>query len=87
MSRATLNRLFRRTMGISFGKFRIRAHLGHAAHLLHTTHLGLTEVATEAGFTDASHLYRMFVKHYGVTPRQYRSRGQPEPASRTETPS
>jgi AraC-like DNA-binding protein len=73
LSRTTLNRLFRESMGVSFAKFRMRAHLVHATQRLLTTDLPLDEIAKEAGFTDASHLHRSFVKHYGKTPGQFRT--------------
>jgi len=77
MSRTTLNRLFRQTMGLTFGKFRIRAHLSRAAHLLLTTDLPTDKIAEEAGFSDGSHLHRSFLKRYGQTPGQYRENGRP----------
>ncbi len=73
LSRTTLNRLFRESMGVSFAKFRMRAHLVHATQRLLATDLPLDEIAKEAGFTDASHLHRSFVKHYGKTPGQFRA--------------
>ncbi len=76
VSRTTLNRIFRETMGISFGRFRLRAHLAHATQRLLTTDLPVEHIATETGFTDASHLHRAFLKHYGKTPGQYRAEGR-----------
>ena len=76
MSRTTLNRLFGQTMGITYGKFRLRAHLAQAAHLLLTTDLPTEKIAEEAGFSDGSHLHRSFLKHYGQTPGQYRESGR-----------
>jgi len=76
VSRTTLNRLFRETMGVSFARFRMRAHLAHATQLLLATDLPLDEIAAEAGFTDASHLHRSFVKQYGKTPGQFRADGR-----------
>lgn len=75
ISRTTLNRLFKQTMGITFGKFRLRAHLSRAAHLLLTTGLPTDKIAEEAGFSDGSHLHRSFLRHYGQTPGQYRENG------------
>jgi len=66
--------LFRETMGLSFGRFRQRARLASAARLLLTTDQTLDDIAARLEFTDASHLLRAFVKHYGCTPGQYRER-------------
>jgi AraC-like DNA-binding protein len=64
--------VFPRIMGVSFGKFALRARLAFAAHRLLSTNLSVDAIAAEAGFTDASHLHRHFVRHYGQTPRSYR---------------
>ncbi len=59
-------------MGVTFGRFALRARLAFAAHRLLSTDLSVEAIAAEANFTDASHLHRHFVKHYGQTPRAYR---------------
>jgi transcriptional regulator GlxA family with amidase domain len=60
-------------MGLSFGKFRRRAHLAYAAHLLLTTDHTMDAIAAEAGFVDGSHLHRHFVERYRTTPGEYRA--------------
>ena len=66
--------LFRNAMGISFGRFALRARLAFAAqHLLYTDH-SIRRIADEAGFVDCSHLHRSFVRHYGCAPGEYRAR-------------
>jgi AraC-like DNA-binding protein/mannose-6-phosphate isomerase-like protein (cupin superfamily) len=82
MSRTTLNRFFRQATGVSFGKLRMRARLAHAAHRLLTTDATADIIAREAGFSDGSHLHRLFVRHYGQTPGQYRTRGRRAPSQR-----
>lgn len=72
LSTAQFSRLFVQNMGLSFGQFRTRAHLAFAAHLLLTTDLSIDAVAARAGFTDASHLHRLFVKHHEATPGEFR---------------
>ncbi|MGD0111974.1 MAG: AraC family transcriptional regulator [Armatimonadota bacterium] len=67
--------LFRHTMGISFGKFCLRARLAHAAHLLLALDLPVETIAQQAGFVDGSHLHHIFPKYYGCTPARYRERG------------
>ncbi len=47
--------------------------LAHAANLLVTTELPVTEVAERAGFCNASHLTRLFQEKYGCKPSDYRS--------------
>jgi len=72
LSTAHFSRVFAHTMGLSYGRFRIRAHLSYAAHLLLETDLSIDALAERAGFTDASHLHRYFVKHYEITPGEFR---------------
>jgi len=74
LSRSHFGYLFRRAMGVSFGKLCQRTRLGFVAHqLLYTTHT-LESIAQQTGFVDVSHLARTFAKHYGCTPSEYRRR-------------
>jgi AraC-like DNA-binding protein/mannose-6-phosphate isomerase-like protein (cupin superfamily) len=74
MSAGRFRVLFRRTVGMTFRTFCLRARLSYAAQRLVSTDRPLTAVAEEAGFVDRSHLHRCFVKAYGRTPSQYRKR-------------
>jgi AraC-like DNA-binding protein len=74
LSRSRFGTIFRQTFGSSFGRFSLRARLGYATHRLLTTNLSIDAIAQKAGFVDASHFHRTFVKHYGCTPREYRAR-------------
>lgn len=65
--------LFRGTMGISFGAFAVRARVAFAAQRLLSSDESLRQVSEQAGFTDASHLHRAFLRHYGCTPGEYRA--------------
>ncbi len=76
LSRSHFDAIFRHTMGISFGRFRERARLTFAAHLLLTTERSVESIAAEAHFVDGSHLHRRFRKRYGWTPTEYRKRVQ-----------
>jgi len=79
-SRSHFNRIFARTMGMSFGEFGLRARLAFAAHLLLTTRLPIESIATHAGFANAGHLHRAFVRHYGCRPGRYREQAQSGPS-------
>ena len=68
--------LFRRLMGLSFGKFCMRARLGYVAQLLLTTDLPVEAIADATQFSDGSHLHHSFVHVYGSTPARYRINGQ-----------
>lgn len=70
LSLSQFRALFRRTMGLSFGAFCLRARLSFAAHQLLHTDRSVATIAAAAGFADDSHLYRHFVRQYGATPGQ-----------------
>ena len=78
--------VFRNVMGLSFGKFCMRARLAYVAQLLLGTNLSVEAIAQETGFADASHLHHAFVQTYGSTPARYRTNGQrlPEAPGYTE---
>jgi AraC-like DNA-binding protein len=65
---------FRQTMAVTFGRFAARTRLAHAAHLLTDTDLTTLAVAELTGFTDASHLNRLFSRVHGCTAAGYRRR-------------
>jgi len=72
LSRSQFDLLFRKSMGMSFGRFGLRARLAFAAGQLLTTELSGDMIAARSGFADASHLHRAFVQAYGCTPAVYR---------------
>lgn len=75
LSPAQFNRVFRHVMGLSFAQLQLRSHLAFAAHLLLTTDTPVDGIAAQVGFTDRSHLHRHFVRHYTLTPNQFREQG------------
>lgn len=76
LSRSSFGALFKHAMGLSFGRFCLRARLTIVAHHLLTTDMTVETIAEEAGFGDGSHLHHAFLKEYGCTPRRYRDDGQ-----------
>ena len=73
LRRSQFSEEFRRTLGVTYGQFRLRVRLTAAAHEFLTTDLAVSAVATRVGFSDASHLNRAFVRQYSCTPGVYRS--------------
>ncbi len=73
LSITQFSRVFRETMGVSFGEFCLRARLAAAAGHLLDGNDSLQSIATQTGFNDASHLHRSFRKRYGCTPGAYRA--------------
>ena len=74
MSTSVFIRAFRASMGLSFTKFALRRRLEQAAAELRQTVDPVKAIAQRWGFTDASHLHRLFQAHYGSTPANYRRR-------------
>jgi AraC-like DNA-binding protein len=75
MSRSTLERHFREAFGKPPREFLIELRLRKAAELLHFTDADVGEVAAQVGLSDPSHFARLFRKHRGVSPSEYRKRG------------
>jgi AraC-like DNA-binding protein/mannose-6-phosphate isomerase-like protein (cupin superfamily) len=70
ISSFALNRLFKRNFGLSPHEWRMQVRASEAAKLL-TERVPLVDVAGMCGFTDQSHMGRIFKKVFGVTPGQY----------------
>jgi AraC family transcriptional regulator len=73
MHPVALARAFRRHLGCSLTAYRRRARIRRAVELLSSTRMPLADVAMESGFTDQSHLCRIFRSDVGVTPAFFRS--------------
>ena len=74
LSPSRFRTVFRHTMGISYGKYGVRARVASAASRLLAGNAPIEAVAHQTGFTDRSHLARMFVAFYGCTPAEFRRR-------------
>ena len=64
---------FRRFHGCSPGQYLRRKRFESARHLIADPNVTLAQVATDAGFSDQSHLNRVFRRFTGMTPGQYRT--------------
>lgn len=74
-SARTLERLFRRETGLSFGRWRQQLRLQAAVRLLALGH-PVTEVAFEVGYESPSAFIAMFRRALGTTPGRYRGTGR-----------
>jgi AraC-like DNA-binding protein len=66
------SRAFRRHVGMTANEYRSRARVCLASKLLLTTTSSLARVALSAGFSDQSHLTRVFSERLGLSPASYR---------------
>ena len=64
--------LLSRELNTSFGELLLSERIGAAKRLLLTTNMSITEIALDAGFTDASYFIKKFRAFTGTTPYKYR---------------
>lgn len=77
----TLGRQFREYHGCSMTEFRQRARVLGVARVLLTRETPLTAVACDHGFSDLSHMTRIFRRNFGVPPGLFRRLLQDRPDS------
>jgi len=57
---------------LSYGEYIRKLRIEKSIHLLHTSNHSLTEIAYLTGFSDQSHFTRIFKKHTGQSPSDYK---------------
>lgn len=67
-----VTRAFRKRYGVSPVEYTHRRRVEWTAHAIATSRLPLSVIALEAGFTDQSHMTRIFSRYFGITPGAYR---------------
>jgi LacI family transcriptional regulator len=82
LSRRSLERRFRQSLGRGIGQEVRRAQLQRAQELLATTEWTMDQIAQAAGFTDGRHVAVAFRKNLQTTPSEYRRRFRLPPAVR-----
>lgn len=75
MSSRVFGTVFEGLMGVSFAKFVVRHCLSEAARQLLSTSDSVAEIAVRCGFRHSSHFSHCFMRHYGVSPTEYRQTG------------
>jgi AraC-like DNA-binding protein len=74
VSKNYLSEIFRQELGFSPWDCLTRLRLQKAKELLHTTEDSITSVAAQTGFDDSAYFSRVFRKHNGMSPQEYRQR-------------
>jgi len=68
-----LARVFRRFHGCTVGDYVRQLRIEYASQRLSTTDDSLVEIALAAGFSDQSHFSRVFKRHTGILPSNFRA--------------
>lgn len=71
-SSSYLSRLFRRELDTTFGEFLTSVRLAHAKTLLQDSAVSIQTVAERVGYDNAYYFSRVFKRHCGATPTEYR---------------
>jgi transcriptional regulator GlxA family with amidase domain len=74
VSARQLERLFREHLDSTPMQFYLQMRLRRAEGLLRTTDLSVAAIAMQCGFSSASHLARLFRRHFGLKPAELRFR-------------
>ncbi|MBR2720454.1 MAG: helix-turn-helix domain-containing protein [Lentisphaeria bacterium] len=71
-------KLFRKELGIGLSEYICNRRLERACYELEHSAMSIDEIAVRTGFFDASYFIKMFRKHCGITPAQFRRNIQAE---------
>jgi two-component system response regulator YesN len=66
--------LFKNETSKNFSDYLVEVRLKHAKQLLQATPLKIYEICERVGYKDIKYFYKLFKKHVGVTPSEYRER-------------
>jgi AraC-like DNA-binding protein len=72
-SRTTLMNVFRKKYGMTIGNYLTQYRLEKSREMLKKSSKSIKAVASECGFSDQNYFTKVFVKHYGVTPSDFRA--------------
>jgi AraC-like DNA-binding protein len=66
--------IFKRETGLSIKEYQRHLRLDRALEKLRDTGLSVSEIAAEVGLEDVAYFSRLFKRHYGISPRQARTK-------------
>lgn len=74
LSQTHFSHLFTSLFGITFQNYVNIKRMEQCVRLMPCEEKTLLEISYESGFSDPKYMNRMFVKHFGYTPKEYRKR-------------
>lgn len=74
INRTTLNKLFNQVTNMPVMNYLIRLRMHLASQMLRETTLPVSEIISRVGFNDQAHFGRVFKKHFGYPPTEYREK-------------
>ncbi|PWW06939.1 AraC family transcriptional regulator of arabinose operon [Mangrovibacter plantisponsor] len=74
LSPSRLAHLFRSEMGETIFSWREKQRVNRARALMQSTELSVSNIAEAVGYSDAMYFSRIFRRHNGVAPREYKKR-------------
>ena len=72
LERSYFSTIFKKSVGISPQQYLNEFRLNKAAKLLVSQHFSVSEAAYATGYTDIVNFSRMFKKHFGMSPSEYK---------------
>lgn len=67
-----LSKIYKAETGESLSDYMIRKRMERALYLLKNSNMKIYEITSELGYQNPQYFSKMFKKHYGVTPHEYR---------------
>ncbi|MDF2791515.1 MAG: hypothetical protein K0S80_4617, partial [Neobacillus sp.] len=74
LSHSYLSILFKKEVGISVSDYIQRVKIEEAKNLIEYTNTPLSEIGSLLNFSDQSYFTKVFKKHTGITPKQYKEK-------------
>ena len=72
LERSYFSTIFKKSVGVSPQQYLGEFRLNKAAKLLISQHMSVSEAAYATGYTDIVNFSRMFKKHFGMSPTEYK---------------
>jgi two-component system response regulator YesN len=69
-----LSKVYKTVTHETIGDYIFRTRMERAAYLLRNTDLKIMEISAQLGFFATPHFIKIFKKHYGCTPQEYRNK-------------